>query len=73
MMINTILSDLYFNHEHPAYDKFMQECPDDEPVDFDKRADAIVEDTKVFLTAYEPILMVSCSPEELANDFAFRM
>lgn len=65
------LSDLFFNHEHPAYDQCIldEECDDGDDVQ------AITKDAEAFIANYENTHALFGSPtaDEMAADFLARL
>lgn len=72
--INPILSDLFFNHEHPSRDAVYSECyaSDMTPLHEDL-LEATEQDAKRFLDAYGSILIDVPTVEELTEDFMRRV
>lgn len=73
-MVHGILSDLFFNHEHPAYEKLMggndkEICPSEGEI-----YAAVAEDVKEFLVCYGAIIAceVPCG-NDLTRDFMARL
>jgi hypothetical protein len=47
-----LLSDLFFNHDHPHLDAMCDECGDDESPDHTRIFEAVAKDAKEFANTY---------------------
>ena len=73
-MISAILSDLFFNHEHPNRDALFanyrgqKDSPTTEQV-----YGAALRDANEFHAYYSQIIAIEFSPDDLADDFMRRI
>lgn len=72
-MINPLLSDLFFNHQHPNYDTLFQE--EEDTFEWDEAREAIEKDAKQFYECFGEICnQYGCEDhQKLADDFMKRV
>ena len=70
VMINAVVSDLFFNHTHDQYEALFG----DREVSHEDMATAILEDAKEFVDAYGAISEIGqYTAQEFADDFMARL